>query len=386
MLASFILASIEVQGRARAALWIPAERNFSAKNEGAGTIAWIGKSRPRRGNPEDRIVSAVSAGIGLRSSGRADPPAGESGRGSNGAVSWRPGFDSSPSSHGQSWHRRPPQWSRYQSHTPHGGIARPGRRRQLLPPEKPPCRGAGRRSAFPAGSTVLPAARRGSVRDEPGGGVATWDCDTVVHAGLPSHFLCYQLRQIENHLSPRLGKRGAGRNLFSSLWEEAASIISAVPQDLSRRSVHSFRRPPSSRIRLGLAPSTNRKRNVEQQRGSQGNASRRNRLHGLGVALLAASLALPTASAQAQERRQYGSNFGWMYSTPRTTYYNGPTIGLIAPYAAYPFYGYGYGGGGNVQYFRSGRSGFAVETYRDRNGRLRQRTGVFYYGGRYGGR
>jgi hypothetical protein len=105
-------------------------------------------------------------------------------------------------------------------------------------------------------------------------------------------------------------------------------------------------------------------------------ASRGTLLRGLGVALLAAALVLPTASADAQQRRQYGSNFGWSYSTPRTTYYNGPASGLIGPY------GYGYGRGGNVQYFRSGRNAFAVETYRDRDGRLRQRTGVFYYGGR----
>jgi hypothetical protein len=104
--------------------------------------------------------------------------------------------------------------------------------------------------------------------------------------------------------------------------------------------------------------------------------SRPNRLRGLAVALLAAALVLPTASAHAQQRRQYGSNFGWSYSTPRTTYYNGPAFGLVGPY------GYGYGGGGNVQYFRSGRNAFAVETYRDRDGRLRQRTGIFYYGGR----
>ena len=119
-----------------------------------------------------------------------------------------------------------------------------------------------------------------------------------------------------------------------------------------------------------------------QHRGIHRAASRRNGLHGLKVALLAASLALPTAAAHAQQGRQYGSNFGWMYSTPRTTYYNGPAIGLIGPYGPYPVYGYGAGGGGNVQYFRSGRGAFAVETYRDRNGRLRQRTGVFYYGGR----
>jgi hypothetical protein len=107
-----------------------------------------------------------------------------------------------------------------------------------------------------------------------------------------------------------------------------------------------------------------------------GRASRPNLLRGLGVALLAAALALLTASAHAQPRRQYGSNFGWSYSTPRTTYYNGPSFGLISPY------GYDYGEGGNVQYFRSGRNAFAVETYRDRDGRLRQRTGIFYNGGR----
>lgn len=71
--------------------------------------------------------------------------------------------------------------------------------------------------------------------------------------------------------------------------------------------------------------------------------SRPNLLRGLEVALLAAALVLPTASGHAQQRRQYGSNFGWSYSTPRTTYYNGPSFGLISPY------GYGYGGGGNIQ-------------------------------------
>jgi hypothetical protein len=91
-------------------------------------------------------------------------------------------------------------------------------------------------------------------------------------------------------------------------------------------------------------------------------------------------LVLPTAAAKGQQPRQYGRYFGWSYSTPRTTYYNGPAFELIGPYGALPYYGAG--GRGNVQYFRSGRNAFAVETYRDRNGRLRQRTGVFYYGGR----
>lgn len=104
----------------------------------------------------------------------------------------------------------------------------------------------------------------------------------------------------------------------------------------------------------------------------------------MGTAVLVVLLALATASARAEQGRQYGSNFGWSYSTPRMTYYNGPAFGLIGPYGPYaPYgYGYGYGAGRNVQYFRSGRNAFAVETYRDRDGRLRQRTGIFYYGGR----
>jgi len=106
------------------------------------------------------------------------------------------------------------------------------------------------------------------------------------------------------------------------------------------------------------------------------------RFGGVRRVLLIAVVLLSGATAQAQQGRGYGSNFGWSYSTPRTTYYNGPVIGLIGPYGPYPYYGYGYGGGGNVQYFRSGRNAFAVETYRDLDGRLRQRTGVFYYGGR----
>lgn len=104
------------------------------------------------------------------------------------------------------------------------------------------------------------------------------------------------------------------------------------------------------------------------------------RLGTLGAVLLVAGLTLPSASGQGWQGQQYGSNFGWSYSTPRTTYYNGPAIGLIGQYGPYPYYGYG--ARGNVQYFRSGRNAFTVETYRDRNGRLRQRTGVFYYGGR----
>jgi len=109
-----------------------------------------------------------------------------------------------------------------------------------------------------------------------------------------------------------------------------------------------------------------------------GSASRL--LGAIAVVLLVAGLTLPSAGAQGWQGQPYGGNFGWSYSTPRTTYYNGPAIGLIGPYGPYPYYGYG--GGGNVQYFRSGRNAFTVETYRDRNGRLRQRTGVFYYGGR----
>lgn len=116
--------------------------------------------------------------------------------------------------------------------------------------------------------------------------------------------------------------------------------------------------------------------------GTSGRSESR-RCGGLMTALLVGAVVLASAAtAEAQQGRGYGSNFGWSYSTPRTTYYNGPAIGLIGPYGPYPGYGYGYGGGGNVQYFRSGRSAFAVETYRDRDGRLRTRTGVFYYGGR----
>lgn len=106
----------------------------------------------------------------------------------------------------------------------------------------------------------------------------------------------------------------------------------------------------------------------------------RNRGRALASAVSMAILMLSAFPAEAWEGRQYGGNFGWSYSTPRTTYYNGPAIGLVSPYGPSPYYGYGRGG--NVQYFRRGRSGFAVETYRDRDGRLRQRTGVFFYGGR----
>ncbi len=110
--------------------------------------------------------------------------------------------------------------------------------------------------------------------------------------------------------------------------------------------------------------------------------TRLGRLGILRVGLLVALVALSAAPAEAQRRRGYGSNFGYSYSTPRTTYYNGPAFGLVGPYGPYPVYGYGRGRGSNVQYFRSGRSAMAVETYRDRNGRVRQNTGVFYYGGR----
>lgn len=96
----------------------------------------------------------------------------------------------------------------------------------------------------------------------------------------------------------------------------------------------------------------------------------------LGVILLAAVAGPGSPSALAQ---RYGGNFGWSYSTPRMTYYNGPAFGVYGPYGPYPYYG---AGGGNVQYFQRGRNALWVETYRDRNGRLRQRTGQFYYGGR----
>ena len=86
-----------------------------------------------------------------------------------------------------------------------------------------------------------------------------------------------------------------------------------------------------------------------------------------------------TAVAPAANAQQYGSNFGWSYSTPRMTYYNGPAYGGYGPYP-YPYYGNR--GGGNVQYFQRGRNAFWVETYRDNNGRLQTRTGQFYYGGR----
>lgn len=86
------------------------------------------------------------------------------------------------------------------------------------------------------------------------------------------------------------------------------------------------------------------------------------------VCLVAVAMSASHASGQ-QRSRSYGGNFGWGYSTPRTTYYNGPS------------FGYG-GGGGNVQYFQRGRNALWFETYRDSNGRLRQRSGQFYYGGR----
>lgn len=99
---------------------------------------------------------------------------------------------------------------------------------------------------------------------------------------------------------------------------------------------------------------------------------------GLAMAVIAGIALAQGTAAQAQQRRHYGGNFGWSYSTPQTTYYNGPALGLYGPF---PGYGYGYGGGGNVQYFQRGRNALWVETYRDANGNLRQRTGQFYYGG-----
>lgn len=95
-----------------------------------------------------------------------------------------------------------------------------------------------------------------------------------------------------------------------------------------------------------------------------------------------AGLAVSTAqAARAQQCRPYGGNFGWSYSTPQTTYYNGPAYGMYGPYGPYPYPYSGNGGGGNVQYFRRGRNAFWVETYRDQQGNLRQRTGQLYYGG-----
>lgn len=102
------------------------------------------------------------------------------------------------------------------------------------------------------------------------------------------------------------------------------------------------------------------------------------------MVVLATGLTVLPARAQDAQRQQYGGNFAWSYSTPNTTYYNGPAFNFYAPYGLYPspYPYYGYGGGGNVQYFRRGRNAFAVETYRDENGRIQQRTGFFHYGGR----
>lgn len=90
------------------------------------------------------------------------------------------------------------------------------------------------------------------------------------------------------------------------------------------------------------------------------------------VAMVCACIAagmLTAGTAEARQRfRPYGSNFGWAYSSPRTTYYNGPAFGF-----------FGGGRGGNVQYFQRGRSAFWVNTFRDGNGRLRQSTGQLFF-------
>lgn len=88
----------------------------------------------------------------------------------------------------------------------------------------------------------------------------------------------------------------------------------------------------------------------------------------------------PVTNRRPSGRSQpYGGNFAWGYSTPQTTYYNGPAYGVFGPFYYGPG-GYGGGGGSNVQYFQRGRNAFWVETYRDDEGHLRQRTGLFFGG------